>query len=1038
MPSKILARRGAAAGIPTLDIGELGYVTDLKLGVIGDGTAGGAKIVTDKSTGTYNLTALTRIFMPRAAMPAGSAALPSVTFPNGAQHDTGFYSPSPGVVALSIAGVPVATFSSDQFTLNTRFESNNTTAFTLPVGFNADRPAPPKLGDIRLNRSVGSGVIEYYNAAGAWVTLAIATGVYFNRYGVSAGTSSAITVDTDDGATTLTDGMGIYVKMHTSLNAGATLNKNGTGDIAIQHNSGDAIANGDISSGIVAHFIFDASLNVWRFMNPEAVAGSGSGGSSDSISGITPTVYATFTAGENLANKDVVSVLADGKVRYVLSKYNDTYNDQRLRPLSLGSTAYNSFGLTVKVGDNYAARIDNDIELAQTGDRFACSIGSYVVSVLITANMRVGYVVTAHNGAPVTSAEITTQAYNTTYNIKRSAPQVVRLGTNRFCVVWWGPNNSADTATNTIHFAVYSVSTSGVVTQVTAPTLLTTVGVRMRDFDIVRLSDGSVAVGWIISGDNGVPTPYDIGSAIIGTTGVVTSTAATHTRTDLTATCDEALLEPWQRQKALQLCAFGDGSFVIVNSSSKYTVSNTGSLQIHRISSGNSYLSKTTYNDFEISSGGANVYFTANFHAHSLPNGDIGFVRNCSTSGANMGTNGAYRVGVIKPNGTIVFTEFAGAANFVDTAPYNTNIDGGGCTRVYPMTDSSFVLVKYSGMRSVGGLPGSTLDIATMYFKLNGATYASAVKSLYTIPEYNSTTGNSKYVRFATEIHPHANGLHTTITGIESGVSPSVPSRKDYLLDFSNVGAISRHVALSEHTSDFANGLVLPVTHPEYNDAGIHFNLVYQVSVNTGAQASRAPATVKVASVASIISARAPVGVTTASGLANNNIITQVSGYAETRLTFSPVEHANGRFGAVKSRQIVSLLGNKAYIAGPAANSSEEVQKVAHNVTLNPVYGVPVSYTVPLGYYYEFTPRGKLADNTGPVYVLINGVRMAAATIPGLVLTSTTGGASAAPGVDSNLVRAMPGDVITLQVAVSGGDAAITLMGFLVEANTTI
>jgi hypothetical protein len=1007
--------------MPTLDLGEIAYQSDTKAGVIGDNTPEGAKFVTEKSTGTFDFTLSQRWKLPRVHALAGAVATPTITFPNGTNvYDTGFYGPAAGQIGVSLSGVSVATFASDKFTFAKRLVFTNTDGLKLPAGTNIQRTGTPGIGEIRLNTSVGTGVVEFYNSAGAWVTLSIASGVYFNNYGLSTGSSTAISVTTDDGATTLTDGMHAYVKMHTSLNAGATLNKNGTGDIAIQHNSGDAIANGDVEQGIVAHFVYDLALNVWRFLNPATV--SGGGGGNDTSSGGVVTAFSTMVAGENLAAKDVVTMWPDGKLRYAISRTNDTYNDYRLRPVLLNSTAYNSFGTISETGASYTTRIDSSLEVAQRGDRFATAIGAYVVTAVITSNLRVGYVVTQSNGAPVSSAEITTQAFSAASTTKRSAPQVVRLGTNRFCIVWWGPSGSADTGTNTVHFAVYSVSSTGVVAQITAPTLITTVATGMHDYDIVRLSDGSVAVAWVVGEDGGGPTVYALGSAVIGLAGTISFAAATHTRTGTNAAKDEALVQPWQFQKSIQLCAFGDGSFVVGLASSLYTLGTSVSFQLHRISSGNSYLGRQSYND--VTDGTDTFTNSANFHLHSLPNGDVGFVHCITQTTTGSGGPAGQRVGVMAADGTLRFTLLQDVSTvFYITGGGTTFGHEGGCVRIYPLADNSVVLIKYRRMNSVGGIPGSTLEINSYLIPLVSGTYGAGVNRPYIMPAYSYTTLNADSLRFSLEIPSTADGLFTVVSGVDTLASPSTPARQDVLLRFDpNNATLTRYTILTENGSRYTNTMLLDATHPEYSDAGIHMSIAYQMDVTAGAQAARAATRLKVASLASQITRRVPIGVTSSSALANNNVVTQISGYVETRLTFAPGLAADGRLGVNgMPGQKISVLGNKALLIGYTDATSST--PILNNVLLSVTSGISASYTVPLGFYFKFQPRGfGSSSSSTPVFVYINGSPLSIATTPGGV-----------DETDDNTTYAAAGDVITVSTNY-GGIALITLMGFLIAA----
>lgn len=69
---KIIVRTGNAADVPALSAGELGWDKDEKFFRVGDGLADPPRIVTDKSTGTFDLSNLTSITLPTIELEAGA------------------------------------------------------------------------------------------------------------------------------------------------------------------------------------------------------------------------------------------------------------------------------------------------------------------------------------------------------------------------------------------------------------------------------------------------------------------------------------------------------------------------------------------------------------------------------------------------------------------------------------------------------------------------------------------------------------------------------------------------------------------------------------------------------------------------------------------------------------------------------------------------------------------------------------------------------------------------------------------------------
>ena len=57
MATKIVIRTGTKIQIPILDVGEIGYVTDIRAGVIGDGSSNPPLLMSTKSTGDYDFSA---------------------------------------------------------------------------------------------------------------------------------------------------------------------------------------------------------------------------------------------------------------------------------------------------------------------------------------------------------------------------------------------------------------------------------------------------------------------------------------------------------------------------------------------------------------------------------------------------------------------------------------------------------------------------------------------------------------------------------------------------------------------------------------------------------------------------------------------------------------------------------------------------------------------------------------------------------------------------------------------------------------------
>lgn len=315
MATTILARRGASTSVPTLDVGELGWLTDLKVAVLGDGTSTPPRIMTSKTTALMDYTAALGLKLKTVHALKTDSSLTAVSVVLPATDDatnTGIYSPAVNQVGIAAGGVSVFRASNAQVTLGVNTVIAATGYLKVARGNTAQRAASDTPGgEIRFNTEVGTfGSLEVLGTNGAWFT--VYTSGQPNGYGVAGGTANAITVTLDSAPVAYTNGMEARVRLTAGNTGAATLNVNGIGAKAVVLPDGTALVGGETVAGMIARYLYDPALDAFQLTNALAVASSGSGSSGGSTDEAPLTVK--FTTRAAVQAGDVALLFADGTI----------------------------------------------------------------------------------------------------------------------------------------------------------------------------------------------------------------------------------------------------------------------------------------------------------------------------------------------------------------------------------------------------------------------------------------------------------------------------------------------------------------------------------------------------------------------------------------------------------------------------------------------------------------------------------------------------------------------------------------------------
>lgn len=92
---------------------------------------------------------------------------------------------------------------------------------------------------------------------------------------LTGGTGSALTITTNQGFTTLEDGFHVTARMSATVQAGATLEVDGTGAKAIQTEAGNTVLASELVTGSLQTFTYNQAEDAWVALNPRRYMASG-------------------------------------------------------------------------------------------------------------------------------------------------------------------------------------------------------------------------------------------------------------------------------------------------------------------------------------------------------------------------------------------------------------------------------------------------------------------------------------------------------------------------------------------------------------------------------------------------------------------------------------------------------------------------------------------------------------------------------------------------------------------------------------------
>jgi hypothetical protein len=261
MAQRIILRTGTQAQIPILEVGEAGYVTDVRALVVGDGSSTPPEFMSTKSTGSFNFETTDTVYFNKIfANLYEGLSLNAYMFYFG--RDSGL-----SADALNVTNVipPLATLiDGDVFLVVKGPAPNATVTPTLTIGTTAPAPIVKQdgisllaIGDIAPNtaraymwdaansvyRDLGFVKSEILSIISSIVSSSVA--VY---YCVDAGSSNSIVVPVS-GIVTLSDGIFLDIKPAADNTSSTTLTINAIPSIPILRPDGTALLPHDIRAG---------------------------------------------------------------------------------------------------------------------------------------------------------------------------------------------------------------------------------------------------------------------------------------------------------------------------------------------------------------------------------------------------------------------------------------------------------------------------------------------------------------------------------------------------------------------------------------------------------------------------------------------------------------------------------------------------------------------------------------------------------------------------------------------------------------------